>query len=57
MNDAEKPMHCAQCGKVCKQALYLNKNGKRLSASFCSRDCYLKFWEKVAGFIPLPDYN
>lgn len=49
--------HCAQCGCHIPKALYLEKMGKRLSASFCCMACYKKFWAKTPGFIPLSEYK
>lgn len=47
---------CLNCGKPVQKALYLLKQGKRLSTSFCCRDCYLEFWKDTPNFEPLPDY-
>lgn len=49
--------HCALCGCHIPKALYLEKLGKRLSASFCCMEHYKKFWAKTPGFIPLPEYK
>lgn len=49
-------MTCEHCGKIIRTSLYLNKNGKRLTATFCSYKHYLAFWESCKNFEPLKEY-
>jgi len=49
-------MICENCGKIfpTQKSIHVLKNGKKQSITFCSYDCYLKFWADIPNFEPLP---
>ena len=53
-------MKCQHCEKsfTYKAQLYLiDRNGCKVSASFCCYECYLEFWKDNTDFIPLKEYK
>jgi len=56
MKQRRENMECENCGKIfpTQKSIHVLKNGKKQSITFCSYDCYFKFWAGVPNFEPLP---
>lgn len=54
----EADMKCENCGKTysTKKSPHVLKDGILVAVSFCSYECYLKFWAECKNFVPLPEY-
>lgn len=52
-------MKCIQCGEEMRfrACRVRNANGTPRPVSFCCYEHYLKFWDGVGAFVPLPEYT
>lgn len=50
-------MKCQFCGtNSLKGIKVINNKNKIMTLTFCCYECYLAFWKKTSGFIPLPEF-